>query len=45
MGLEPGYLRRELDRARGEQYTPPCRPGCALCGVCRPDRPGEGGQT
>lgn len=45
MGLEPGYLRRELDRARREQHTPPCRPGCALCGVCRPDRPGEGGQT
>lgn len=43
MGLEPGYLRRELDRARGEQYTPPCRPGCALCGVCRPGQSDEGG--
>lgn len=45
MGLEPGYLRRELDRARGEQYTPSCRPGCTLCGVCRPGQQGEGGQT
>ncbi len=45
MGLEPGYLLQELERARGEKYTPPCRPGCTLCGVCRPGQGEGGGQT
>ena len=45
MGLEPGYLQKELERARGEIYTPPCRPGCTLCGVCRPGQGEGGGQT
>jgi radical SAM family uncharacterized protein len=45
MGLAPGYLRHELDRARGEKYTPPCRPGCTLCGVCRPGQAAQGGPT
>ncbi len=45
MGLEPGYLLKELERARGEKYTPSCRPGCTLCGVCRPGQGEGGGQT
>ncbi len=45
MGLAPGYLRQELDRARSEKYTSPCRPGCALCGVCPAGRAAEGGPT
>ncbi len=45
MGLAPGYLYQELTRARGEKYTPSCRPGCTRCGVCRPGQEQQGGQT
>ncbi|EGO63217.1 radical SAM protein [Acetonema longum DSM 6540] len=34
MGLEPEYLHQELERAKNEQYTVPCFPGCQRCGVC-----------
>jgi radical SAM family uncharacterized protein len=45
MGFAPGYLHQELARARGEKHTPACRPGCTLCGVCRPAQEQQGGQT
>lgn len=44
MGLDPAYLRQEMDRALAGKYTPPCRPGCARCGVCPPG-PGDQGGT
>jgi len=34
-GLEPGFLSRELARAKDEEYTPDCRVhGCQQCGLC-----------
>ena len=45
MGLSPDYLHQEFARALEETYTPPCRPGCALCGVCRPGRGEKGGTS
>lgn len=34
MGLETGYLVKELGNAQEERFTAPCVPGCVRCGVC-----------
>jgi radical SAM family uncharacterized protein/radical SAM-linked protein len=34
-GIDPGFLVRELEKARQEAYTPDCRNhGCQQCGLC-----------
>lgn len=35
MGLDKGYLFKELINSRCEKYTPPCVAGCKRCGVCK----------
>lgn len=35
MGLEPGYLQAELEKAVVGAHTPACMPGCKRCGVCQ----------
>lgn len=34
-GIDPGFLGRELEKAKAEAYTPDCRNhGCQQCGLC-----------
>jgi radical SAM-linked protein len=33
-GPSRAFLRQEWEHSRQEMETPPCRPGCTLCGVC-----------
>ncbi len=41
-GFENGYLAREMNRARQQKVSPPCRPDrCRTCGICA----GEPGGT
>lgn len=35
MGLMPGYLQTELEKAAAGVHTPSCMPGCKRCGVCQ----------
>lgn len=33
-GVKEEYLRKEWDRAKAGEYTPPCHERCTACGVC-----------
>lgn len=35
MGLNSAYLAKELQIAREEIFTAPCRKGCTRCGICK----------